>query len=488
MMQQSELIQSVVTEVLRQMQSAANSQAAPATNSRPSANQGSAPAPASQANPAEGTFADVDTAVASAEKAQQQLAAAGVKTRDAIVKLIKKIAGENAKAWGEFELNETQVGRLDHKIAKLELLENVPGVEFLTTPAHSGDDGVSLDEGAPWGVIGVITPVTHSIPTMTANAINMIAAGNSMVINAHPSGAKSAILAARTYNRAIKQQFNIDPLLCIMDPPTLRSAEKIFSHPRIPLLVATGGPAVAKAAAKQPKRAIVAGPGNPPVVIDASADLDNAAKSIIAGAAFDNNLLCIGEKEVFVVREVFEAMMQAMVNAGAVQLTTQQINKLTETAMTFHDDHWVPRKEFVGADASRLAEAAGITVPAGTDLLFGETAADHPFVPTEQMMPFVPFVRCSHFDHALQLAVENEHGFGHTAIIHSNNLANISRMGRVMNTTLFVVNGPCTAGLGAGGEGYASYSIATPSGEGITSPATFTRFRRMSVSGSLRMI
>lgn len=481
-MQQAELVQSVVAEVLRQMQSGGAVAAASSPAASASASGGG------QAVPAEGSFADVETAVVAAERAQQQLATAGVATRDGIVKLIKKIAAENAQAWGEFELNETKVGRLDHKIAKLELLENVPGVEFLATAAHSGDDGIGLDEKAPWGVIGVITPVTHSIPTMTANAINMIAAGNSMVVNAHPSGAKSAVLAARAYNRAIKQQFNIDPLVCVMDPPTLRTAEAIFSHPRIPLLVATGGPAVAKAAAKQPKRAIVAGPGNPPVVIDASADLNRAAESIIAGAAFDNNLLCIGEKEVFVVREVFEAMMQAMLNAGAVQLNAEQIKKLTEASLAWHDDHWVPKKEFVGADASVLAAAAGVSVPAGTDLLFGETAADHPFVPTEQMMPFVPFVRCRHFDHALELAVENEHGFGHTGIIHSNNLANISRMGRVMNTTLFVVNGPCTAGLGAGGEGYASYSIATPSGEGITSPATFTRFRRMSISGSLRMV
>ncbi|MEO0586033.1 MAG: aldehyde dehydrogenase [Planctomycetota bacterium] len=472
-MQQAELVHSVVSEVLRQL----------TTNGAGVAVAAPPPAAAST----DGLFTEVEPALATAERAHRQLVDAGVETRDAICKLIKQIARDNAQAWGQFELDETKVGRLAHKIAKLELLEQVPGVEFLQTPAHSGDDGIALDEGAPWGVIGVVTPVTHSIPTMSANAINMIAAGNAMVVNPHPSGSKSAALAAKAYNTAIREQFGIDPLVCVINPPTLQTAEEIFAHPRIPLLVATGGPAVARAASSQPKRAIVAGPGNPPVVVDDSADLDRAARSIIDGAAFDNNLLCIGEKEVFVVGSVFDAMLDAMRRAGAVQLNATQVESLTGAAMSYHDDHWSPNKEFVGADASKLAAAAGVAAPAGTDLLFGETTADHPFVGTEQMMPFLPFVRCRDFDHALQLAVENEHGYGHTGIIHSNNLAHITRMGRVMNTTIFVVNGPCTAGLGIGGEGFPSYSIATPSGEGITSPATFTRFRRMSLSGSLRI-
>jgi aldehyde dehydrogenase len=477
-MSSNTLVESVVAEVLRQL-SQSNGSVSAVPVSSPSAMKG---------NIGDGLFAEVEPAVQAAERAQKQLIAAGMKVRSEICDLIKQIAADNAQEWGRFELDETKVGRLDHKIAKLELLRSVPGVEFLTTAAHSGDAGLGFDEAAAWGVIGVVTPVTHSIPTMSANAINMIAAGNAMVVNPHPSGSKSAALAAQTYNRSIKQKFNIDPLLCVMSPPTLKTAEQIFSHPRIPMLVATGGPAVAKAAASQPKRAVVAGPGNPPVVVDETADLDRAARSIIFGGAFDNNLLCIGEKEVFVVGKVFDAMMDAMRRAGAAQLNAQQIEKLTNAAMAWHQDHWSPKKEFVGADASKLAQAAGISVASGTDLLFGETPADHAFVPTEQMMPFIPFVRCRDFDHALSLAIENEHGYGHTAIIHSNHFERITRMGRAMNTTIFVVNGPCTAGLGIEGEGYPSYSIATPSGEGITSPMTFTRFRRMSVSGALRMV
>jgi len=316
----------------------------------------------------------------------------------------------------------------------------------------------------------------------------MIAAGNSMVVNAHPSGAKCAAMAAETYNRAIKETFGIDPLICVMDPPTLRTAEEIFRHERIPLLVVTGGPAVARAAMKQQKRAIVAGPGNPPVVVDETADFDNAAKSIIAGAAFDNNLLCIGEKEVFVVVSVFDKMMSAMQRAGAMLLDSEAVTRLTDKAFSFKDNHYAVVKEFVGAGPQKLGEAAGVSVPTSVELLYGETDETNPFVPEEQMMPFVPFVRVRDFDEGLRLAIKHEHGFGHTAIIHSNNLANITKMGRAMNTTIFVANGPCTGGLGIGGEGYPSYSIATPTGEGITNPMTFTRFRRGGVSGALRFV
>lgn len=467
-----QLVASVMEEVLRRI----NAGSAPSAPSAPPADS------------ADGVFTDVDAAVATAARAQKQLEAAGLDVRDGICKLIKKMARDNAVAWGKMEYEETKVGRLEHKAPKLELLEGVPGVEFLKTAAHSGDNGIGLDEAAPWGVIGVITPVTHSVPTMSANAISMIAAGNAMVVNPHPSGAKCAAYAAAAYNRAIKEKYNIDSLLCIINPPTLRSAEEIFQHPDLPLLVVTGGPAVARAAAKQPKRAIVAGPGNPPVVVDESADLKQAAKSIIAGGAFDNNLLCIGEKEVFVVESVFDKMLAAMRDAGAVQLKPDQIKQLEKQALVFHDDHWSAKKEFVGQNPSVLASAIGVRIDNKVQLLFGETSEDSPFVTAEQMMPFIPFVRAKNFDDALRMALKYEHGFRHTACIHSNNLANITRMGRAMNTTIFTVNGPSTAGLGIEGEGYPSYSIATPSGEGITTPMTFTRFRRVTVTGSMRIV
>lgn len=472
-MNQQQLIANVVEEVLSRL---GNDQVGLASPPLPA---GGSPT---------GIFQQVDPAVEAAGRSQRQLADAGLKVRDAICSKIKQMALDNADEWGRIEFDETKIGRLDHKVLKLQLLEQVPGVEFLTTHAHSGDEGITLDEPAPWGVLGVITPVTHSIPTLTANAVSMLAAGNSMVVNPHPGGCKSAAMAAEVYNRMIKAEFGIDPLICVINPPTLRTAEEIFRHEDIPLLVVTGGPGVARAAMKQAKRAIVAGPGNPPVVVDETADFDKAARAIIVGAAFDNNLLCIGEKEVFVVASVFEKMMEAMRQAGAGELNAQQIQRLTDAAFTYEKDHYAVNKEYIGKDPCVLAAAAGATAPADAEILFGETDLANPFVAEEQMMPFVPFVRVPDFETAMAMAVKYEHGFGHTSIIHSNNLSNITRMGKAANTTLFVINGPSTASLGACGEGYPSYSIATPSGEGVTNPRTFSRFRRMSVSNSLRMV
>jgi aldehyde dehydrogenase len=438
-----------------------------------------------------GVFQNMDQAVGAATEAQQKLLRLSLDDRDGIVKLIKSIAKAKAHEWGKLELDETKIGRLDHKIEKLQILDGIPGVEFLRTDAFSGSKGLALDEYAPFGVIGCITPVTHSIPTLTCNAINMIASGNALVINAHPSGANCAAVAVREYNQQISAKFGIDGLITCVLPPTLETAEALFQHRGIPMLVVTGGAAVARAALSARKRAIVAGPGNPPVVVDETACLANAADSIIKGAAYDNNLLCIGEKEVFCVESVFDKLVAEMEKHGAFQLNASQIESLTRAAFKpdKKDGKLHVNKDFVGKDPAFLADAAGVRIPPQTQILFGETTAGHVFVQEEQMMPFIPFVRARNVDDAIELALQAEHGYRHTAIIHSRNTQAITKFGRLAATTIFVANGPSVAGLGgAAGEGYGSFSIATPTGEGITTPLTFTRSRRVTIAGAMRMI
>jgi aldehyde dehydrogenase len=437
-----------------------------------------------------GLFSKVDDAVSAATESQKKLVRLSLEDRDAIVKLVKRMARENARVWGKMEFDETKIGRLDHKIEKLEILELVPGVEFLKTECDSGSNGVCLEEFAPFGVIGIITPVTHSVPTLTANVINMVASGNAIVCNAHPSGANCAAHAVREYNKAIANKYGIEHLVTVIQPPTLRSAEELFQHKGINLLVVTGGPAVARAALASKKRAIVAGPGNPPVVVDETACLKNAAECIVKGGAYDNNLLCIGEKQVFAVESIFDRLLAQMEKADGFMLNSSQIDALTKQAFTVSekDGKHHLNKDYVGKDATFLAQVAGASVPPTTQLLVGETDANHPFVQEEQMMPFVPFVRVKSADEAIDLAIESEHAFRHTAIIHSRNLDTITKFGRKANVTLFIVNGASPAGLGLGGQGHLSYSIATPTGEGITTPLTFTRYRRVMITGSLRMI
>ena len=450
-----------------------------------------ATAKSAKANGAWGVFKKVDDAVAAANDAFQKLREPPVADRVKIVEIVKTMCNTHAEEWGTMEMNETKIGRLDHKIEKLKIVNLVPGVEWLRTDAKSGDHGLTITEYAPFGVIGAITPVTHSLPTLSGNIVNMVAAGNTVVFNPHPNGARVACEGVRRFNEAIYKATGLENVVTIIGEPTIESANELFNHRGARMLVVTGGPAVARAALASKKRAVVAGPGNPPVVVDDTACLENAAKSIIKGAAYDNNLLCIAEKEVFAVEKIFDKLLEQMDRAGAYRLNARQIEELSKLAFAPPEKaggHAVLNRDLVGRDAAVLAEKIGVRVPAGTELLYGETDESNPFVGEEQMMPFVPFVRAKDVKHAIELAKEYEHSYGHTSLIHSRNVRTMSEMGKHMDTTLFIKNGPCMAGLGLGGEGYLSYSIATPTGEGVTNPLTFTRQRRCVMVDDLRVI
>jgi aldehyde dehydrogenase len=433
-------------------------------------------------------YQTADDAVAASVAAFREFRKRSLDDRAKAVGVIKTICVEQAEELGRAELEETQIGRLDHKIAKLrEAIPAMPGVEYLRTESDSGDGGITLTDYAPFGVIGAITPVTHSLPTLACNAISMLASGNTVVVNAHPSGARIAAEGVRRFNRAIRAAIGLDDLITIIETPTIESANALFENRDVKLLVVTGGPAVARAALASKKRAIVAGPGNPPVVVDATACLDNAAASIVFGAAYDNNLLCIGEKQVFAVSSIFDALMEAVGRKGGFRLDATQIDALTRAAFVMgSDNHLHVNKDYVGKDPAVLARAAGVSIPQGTQILYGETTAAHPFVDQEQMMPFVPFIRVPDVNEAIRLAKESEHGFGHTAVLHSRDTGVMTKMGRAMDCTIFVINGPSTAGLGAPAVG--SFSIAGPTGEGVTTPLTFCRERRTAVRNAMRFL
>jgi aldehyde dehydrogenase len=440
----------------------------------------------------DGVFATVDEAVNAAYEAQKKVAAMSLAERGRMIDIMRGICHERREELGRMEWEETKVGRLEHKILKLENMRYVLGVEAMRSDSRSDATGLCMIERAPWGVIGMILPVTHSVPTMVSNAINILAAGNTAVFGPHPSGQKVAQYALQLFNREIQRQCGVANVITTTREATIEAAGQIFNHPQVALLCVTGGAAVAQVAIKSGKRVIAGGPGNPPVVVDETADLDRAARCIIEGAAFDNNLLCIGEKEIFVVASVANEFIAAMRRAGAFQLDSAAIERLTQAAFTLEGGGGCARahvkKDLVGKDAAVLAAAAGVRAPAGTELLFGETDENHPFVTEEQMMPFIPVVRVKHVDAAIDAAVKAEHGYRHTAIIHTKNLETATRMARAMNTTLFIQNAASPASLGVGGPGYFSHTIATPTGEGVTTPLTFTRERQMVVGNALRII
>ena len=495
------LIRDVVAEVLGRLggTTTATSKPSPAPAPSPAASNGCGcgTKKTSAANIALrgkfGVFADANEACIAAQEAFLQLQQKGIAARRKIEEIVKAMAEKNAEAWGKIEFEETKIGRLDHKIAKLQIIKLVPGVDWLRPDARSGDHGITLEEYTPFGVVGAVTPSTHSIPTLSGNIVNICAAGNSVVFNAHPSAARCAAVAVRAYNEAIYRETGIENIACVIEKPTLDSFNALCKHENTRLLLVTGGPMVVKAAMQTGKRAICAGPGNPPVFVDDTCCTTRAAKAIISGAAFDNNLLCIGEKQVFVLDQVADKLMQRLAENGAVKLNSAQVERLTKAAFTFKEGqgggcaHASVNKEFIGKDPSVLAQAAGITVPSGTQLLFGETDAKHPFVEEEQMMPMLPIVRVKSVEEGIEQALESEHGYKHTAVIHSHDVETITAMARALDTTLFIKNGASTAGLGLGGEGYLSFSIATPTGEGVTNPRTFTRVRRCVMVDNLKI-
>ncbi len=494
------LIRDVVAEVMAKLNgSISTPRTAPAPTAAPAApacgcgNKASATTANSAFRGKYGVFQDANEACAAAHEAFRQLQTKGVAARRKVEEIVKTLADKNAEPWGRIELEETKIGRLDHKIEKLKIIKLVPGVDWLRPDGHSGDHGITLEEYTPFGVIGAVTPSTHSIPTLSGNIVNIVAAGNAVVFNAHPSAVRCAAMAVRAYNEAIHRETGIENIACIVEKPTMESFAAICKHEAVRLLLVTGGPGVVKAAMQTGKRAICAGPGNPPVFVDDTACMKRAAKAIIQGAAYDNNLLCIGEKEVFALENIADKLMAEMEKNGATRLNSTQLDALTKAAFTFSPGqgggcpHVSVNRDFIGNDPIVLARAAGVNLPSGTQLLFAETDANHPFVIEEQMMPFLPIVRVKSLEEGVEKSLEAEHSYKHTSIIHSHDVEAMTAMGRALDTTLFIKNGPCMAGLGLGGEGYLSYSIATPTGEGVTNPQTFTRVRRCVMVDNLRI-
>jgi propionaldehyde dehydrogenase len=439
-----------------------------------------------------GMFSTMDAAVNAADKAFEELNSATLETRKLIVANMRKTALEHKETYSRMANEETGYGRLADKIIKNELAINkTPGVEDIESVAYSDDNGLTLVERAAYGVVGSITPSTNPTATIICNAIGMVAAGNSVVFNPHPAAKKVSAYLINILNKAIVEAGGPKNLLCCITNPTIDSAKEMMAHPKIAILVVTGGPAVVKTAMNSGKKVIGAGPGNPPVVVDETADIPKAAKDIVDGASFDNNVICICEKEILCVASVADQLKAEMKKHGAYELNEEQIRKITEIVISepgCRGKEGASSKVYVGKTAAFIARSIDLNLPESTRLLLCEVGPDHPLVWTEQLMPVMPLVRVKDVDTAIDLAVEVEHGFRHTAIMHSLNIAKLSKMAKAMNCSIFIKNGPSYAGLGHGGAGFASFTIASPTGEGVTRPRTFTRERRCTLVDYFRIV
>lgn len=437
-----------------------------------------------------GVFSCMDSAIKAAKVAQEKLSSLCIERRKIIIEAMRKAIKENAKTLASMAVEETGMGRVEDKTNKnLLAAAKTPGIEDLTPLAYTGDHGFTMVERAPYGVIGAITPSTNPSETVICNGIGMVAAGNSVVFNPHPSANKVTQFTIKILNRAIVSAGGPENLLATVEQSTAQTGAILMEHPDIRLLVVTGGPVIVKIAMKSGKKAIAAGPGNPPVVVDETADIEIAAKGIVDGAAFDNNLLCIAEKEVFVVDIVAEQLKKTMTLNGAYELNRTQLDRLMDViTIKKPGGEIVVNKKFVGKDVKLILSQIGIEVDDQIKLAIVEVEEDHPLVYLEQLMPVLPIVRVPDVDYAIKVSVKAEQKNGHTAMMYSKNVENLSKMAKAINTTIFVKNGPSYAGLGMLGEGFTTFTIASPTGEGLTSPLTFTRQRRCVLKDQFRII
>lgn len=428
-----------------------------------------------------GVYANAQEAVERAHIAQQHYQKEFlVEDRKRIINSIRTLVMEHKETLARMAIEETGLGRYEDKVAKVALAATkTPGTEMLTTRAESGDAGLTIEEMAPYGLIGAVSPVTNPMETLINNVIGILAGGNGVVYNVHPSSKKVCAYTVDLLNRAITQAGGPADLVTMVENPTMESMDVIAQSPHTRLLLGTGGPGLVKALLSSGKKAIGAAAGNPPVLVDDTADLELAAREIIKGASFDNNLLCISEKEVFVLEQAADGLIFELIKQGAVMLTPQQAQQITDLALSRDAQGvWHTKKEWIGKDAGLFLEAAGIPGPHEARLLIFEASADHPFVQLEQMMPVLPVVRVPDLDSGIRLAVEAEHGNRHTASMFSRNVEHLTAFARAVETTIFVKNAATLAGVGYGGEGYTTFTIAGATGEGLTCAKTFTRFRR----------
>ncbi len=474
-------INNIVEQVLQQLKTNSSDQT-----------QEAKPCSSSFYNSGLGLFSDVNSAINAGVKAHHFLIALGLEKREEIIAAIRDKLRSQVEYLSRLAVEETKLGNVSDKMKKnLLVINKTPGCEILRSQSFSNDHGLMIMERAPYGVIGSITPTTNPSETIINNSIGMIAGGNTVVFNAHPTAAKTSNETVRLLNEAIVSVGGPENVISTISTPTIESAQELMKHPQLRLLVVTGGPAVVKVAMATGKKVVAAGPGNPPVVVDETADIERAGKGIVDGASFDHNIICACEKEIIAVDSIVSNLKQVLKNHGAYELKGHQIKRVTDLVMLENGkpgQGGYVKKEFVGKSVQHILNMANIDVDDHIRLAFMDVPQDHPLVWTEQLMPVIPLVRVANVDEAIELAVKVEQNNRHTAVMYSRNVDKLSKMARLINSSIFVKNGPHYSGMGYGGPGYTSFTIASPTGEGMTTALNFTRERRCSIIDGFRIV
>lgn len=429
-----------------------------------------------------GVYNNANDAVLSAREAYRRYTKLNLNERREILEVLRQRLLSEADILAEMTVAETGMGNVEHKTEKIIwALKKTPGVEDLVTEVKTDDAGMTLYELSSYGVVCAVHPCTNPAATLINHTISALAAGNAVVHCPHPRAARMSAYLTSKISEIVQEVCGIDNLAVTVAEPSMVMAREIMRHPDVSLVIATGGTDLLQEALVCGKKVIGGGAANPVVIVDETADIRKAARDIADGASFDNNLMCISEKNIVVVDKIADEFIAELKKNG-VYYTDNQNEMLQLTAATVLPD-LRPNKLMNGKSAEYLLRAAGIQADCETRLIVVNTMKQHPFATLEMLMPIVPLIRVSDFSDALETALQIEQGFRHTAVIHSQSIERLNRAAKEMQTAVFVKNGPSYAGIGFRCDNETSMTIAAVTGEGAVTARHFARKRRCVLVG-----
>ncbi len=364
------------------------------------------------------------TKVVDKVKAAQRLYATYTQEQvDKIFRAAAIAAAQNRIPLAKMAVEESGMGVMEDKVIKNQFASEYIYNKYKDTKTCgvlSDDDAFGYRKVAePIGVIAGVVPTTNPTATAIFKSLLALKTRNGIVFSPHPRAKKCTIAAAKIVLDAAVAAGAPEGIIGWIENPTMPLSNALMHHPHINLILATGGPGMVKAAYSSGKPALGVGAGNTPAVIDATADVKMAVSSIIMSKTFDNGMICASEQSVIVEEPVYEKVKAEFIARGCHLVTGKDRKKLAETIVV----NGKLNSGIVGQSACKIAEMAGIKVPAGTKILIAEASEvnDEEVFAREKLSPVLAFYRAKDFDQAVELArsLILYGGAGHTSVLYT---------------------------------------------------------------------
>lgn len=397
---------------------------------------------------------EIQDLIAKARVAQAAFEKLSQEQVDAIVRGIAKYVYDNAEPLARMAVDETGIGVYEDKILKNKgkarvIWNNLKGKRSRGIIGEEPDKNLVL-VAKPMGVVGAVTPVTNPIVTPMCNGMFALKAGNAVIFAPHPKAQKCTELLTREFQKIVEQHGGPDDLVQMVMNGSVEKTQQLMKA--VDVVVATGGGAMVKSAYSSGKPSFGVGAGNVPVIIDRGVDLRDAVEKIVAGASFDNGIICSHEQFVLTPEEEYEETLKLFGDTGKVWFTNDeaQVQKLRE--VVFPDGHL--NKDVVGKTPREVGAMAGIDVPATARLILlpAKGAGEKDLLAREKLCPVIAILPYKTFADAVASAKANllVEGAGHSAAVHSNDEAHIRQAGVDLPVSRLVVNQ--ASSLTAGGS------------------------------------